>query len=91
VRAEDAYRLPRLHQQGFVLFKIPQRSKNGIKCLPGAGSLPATAVDHQAIRVFGNRWIKIVLDHAISCFDQPVFAGELGARWGVNFSRTGHW
>jgi hypothetical protein len=73
MRAEDPDRLTGLHQQGFVFFKIPQRGKNGVKGLPERAACPRPAVDHQAIWVFGNRWIEVVLDHAVSRFDQHQF------------------
>jgi len=39
------------------------------------GSLAAPIIDNEAIGLFGNSKVKIVLNHAISGFDEPVFTG----------------
>ena len=74
--AKNTDRLTGLYQQGFVFTQRPQAVQNGFEGRPVAGGFTNTAIDHQVFRAFGNIGVKVVLDHAISRFDQPVLTTQ---------------
>ena len=84
VGLEDRHRFARLHQQGLIVFQLAQRLQDGVEGFPTARGLPAPAVDHQVLRALGHLRVQVVLDHAVSGFGEPGFAGELGAARGAH-------
>ena len=90
VALEYRHRLARLHQQRLVILQLAQALQDGVEGFPVAGGLPAPAVNHQVLRALGHLGIQVVLDHAVSGFGQPGFAGQLGAAWRAHLSWTRH-
>src|SRR6478672_797995 len=87
---EYNHRLSRLHQERFIFLKVFQRLKNGIERFPGARRFPAPPIDDELFRFLSHFRIKIVLDHAISGFTEPVLTGEVCAPRGADCSRSRH-
>ena len=79
VRAKDADRFARLHQQGFVIFERLQRAHQRIKGRPVARSLSCAAINDQLIWALGDFWVEIVHQHSERGFLHPAFAAEFAA------------
>ena len=69
----------RLHDQGFVGFKLPEAVADQIEVAPGARGAADAAIDHQFMRVFGHVRVQVVHQHPQRGFGLPVFGGQLGA------------
>ncbi|OPZ82200.1 MAG: hypothetical protein BWY77_00285 [bacterium ADurb.Bin431] len=81
---EDGDRFARLHQEGLVIFKLPQRLYHGMKTLPVACGLAGSSVDDQLLGFFSDLRIEIVHQHAQGGFLNPALAAQLGAPRGAN-------
>ncbi len=79
VRAEDADRLARLHQQRLVVLERLQRVDDGVVAIPIARGAAGAAVDHEVLRALADVRVEIVHQHAHGGFLTPAFAGELVA------------
>ena len=77
VGAEHSHRLTRLDQQRFVFLQLTQRLQDGFETVPVPCRLTDAAVDHERVRVLGNIRVKVVLDHPVRGFDQPIRARDL--------------
>jgi hypothetical protein len=77
--AEHTDRLAGLDQQGLVVFELAQGGKDLVEALPVAGGATDASVDHQALGVFRDLCVEIILQHAVGRFGQPALAGELAA------------
>ena len=77
--AENGNRLAALHEQRFIILKLAQRFKNGVKCIPIAGGAPPSAVDDEVFGVAGDFGVEVVLQHAVGGLLQPSFAVQFGA------------
>jgi hypothetical protein len=84
VRAQHADRLARLHQQRFVVLQLAQRGHDGIEGLPTPRRFSGTAVDDEAIRIFGHFGIEVVHEHAQGGLLPPALAGALRATRSVD-------
>ena len=73
---EDSNRLPRLHQHGLVVFEVGEGLHHGIETGPVASGLAVSAIDNELVRVLGNRWIEIVVQHAKCCLLLPALGGK---------------
>src|SRR5471030_980859 len=87
--AENTHRFTRLYQQSFVLTQFAQAVEDRLKSWPVAGGFTNSAVHHQILRAFSNVRVKIVLQHAVSGFDQPVLTAQLGAVRGTYHAGNG--
>ena len=79
VRAEDAHRLARLHEQRLVVLQPLQRGDDGVVALPVARRLADAAVHDQLLRPLGHFRIEVVHQHPQRRFLLPALAGDLGA------------
>ena len=79
VRAEDADRLARLHQQRLVGLQRAQRGDDAVEALPVARGPADAAVDDQLRRPLRHLRIEVVHEHAQRRFGEPALGGELGA------------
>ena len=84
VRAEDADRLARLHQQRLVVVERVQGADDGVVAVPVAGGAAGAAVDDEVLRALGDVWVEIVHQHAHGGFLRPAFAGKLVAARGLD-------
>ena len=89
VRAEDADRLARLHQQRLVVFELAQGGDDGVEVVPGARRLAGAAVDDEAVGVLGHLGVEVVHEHAQGRFLDPALAGALGAARGTDDAMLG--
>ncbi len=76
VGAENANRLARLHQQGFVFIECLEGRNDAVEIVPGAGSAANAAIDHQLMRTLGHIGVEIVHQHAQRRFGQPALGVE---------------
>src|SRR5690242_17105828 len=84
VRAEDADRLARLHQQRLVIIQFAQTAHDGVKRLPVARGLARAAVDDQFLRLFGDFRIQVVHHHPQGGFLYPALTTDLRSAWRFN-------
>ncbi|MNC86998.1 hypothetical protein D3C83_26920 [compost metagenome] len=96
MRAEDADRLARLHEQRLVALEIAQRRDDGVERGPAARRLARAAVDDQLVRTLRHVGIEVVHQHAKRGFLRPSLAGKSGASRRSNDARadrhdTGRW
>ena len=89
VRAEDADRLARLHEQRLVVAEPPERRHDRVERLPRAGRAPGAAVHDEAIGILGHVRVEVVHQHAERCFLLPASTGELEAARGAHGARAG--
>ncbi|MBV6467860.1 MAG: hypothetical protein PGMFKBFP_03233 [Anaerolineales bacterium] len=80
----------RLHEQRFVRFEILERFEDRVERLPIARGLSAPAVDDEVLRAFRHLGVKVVLDHAICGFGEPVLAGEVSPARRADGARSRH-
>ncbi len=79
MRAEDADRLARLHEEGLVLTQGPQRRDDLMKALPVARGLADSPIDDQVLRPLADLRVEVVEQHAQRSLGQPVAAAQLRA------------
>ena len=79
MRAEDAHRPARLHQQRLVVFERLQRAHDGVEALPVARRPAGAAIDDQVARVLADLRVEVVHQHAQGGFLLPALAGDLAA------------
>ena len=88
VRAEDADRLARLHQQRLVVLQPLQHGQNGVEGFPVARGLADAAVDDQLVRMLRDLGIEVVLQHPERRLGQPAAAIQGLAAWRAHDART---
>ena len=88
VRAEDAHRLARLHQQRLVVAQLAQRAHDGVEALPVARRLADAAVDDQVLGPLGHLGVEVVHQHAQRRLLLPAPAGERRAARGADRPRS---
>jgi hypothetical protein len=76
---QDAHGLAALHQQCLFGSQCFQRIQDGIEALPISRRLAQAAIDNQVLRTLGDFGVEVVLNHAVSGFDLPIFARQLCA------------
>ena len=81
---KHAHWFTRLHEQGFILVQFFEGSEDGVVALPIARRTTDAAIHHKVLWIFSNFRIKVVLNHAVRCFGQPVFTAQLCATWCVD-------
>ena len=79
VRAEDADRLARLHEQGLVFFEVAQGVDDRVEGLPAACRTAGATVDHEVVGALGNLGVEIVHEHAKRCLGLPALRADLSA------------
>src|SRR5262249_1257669 len=62
-----------------VFAQSTQRLEDCFEAVPAARRFADPAVDDERIRVLGNLWVEVVLDHPVRGLDLPVATGELAA------------
>src|ERR1039457_2908528 len=90
MRAKSPNRFAGLHQKGFVILKLSQRTHDRVISFPASRRPPGSSVDDQLIRIFCDLRIKIVHEHAHRGFLMPTFATHLAAARRANNSLTAH-
>ena len=88
VRAEDADRLARLHQQRLVAVQVAQRGDDRVERVPAAGRPARSAVDDQLIRMLGHLGVEVVHQHPHGRLLRPALAGQLGSARRAHRSRA---
>jgi hypothetical protein len=86
VGLEDADRLARLDEQGLIFLQSLKRLNDLVVGRPVAGGATYTAIDDQALRVFGNLIVQIVHQHANSSFGRPMLRLNLIAPPGADMA-----
>src|SRR5450755_3049632 len=90
MRTKFANGLAGLHQKGFVVLKLSQRTHDRVISFPASRGAPGSSVDDQLIRIFCDLRIEIIHEHAHGGFLMPTFATHLAAARRPNDpSRTG--
>ena len=79
VRAEDADRLARLHEQRLVVLESRSDGDDRVERLPVARRLARAAVDDEIVGALGDVGIEIVHQHAQRGFLRPALARECSA------------
>jgi len=90
MRAEDAHRLPRLDQQGLVVFELLERLDDPVKALPVPRGLAGASIDDQIVGPLGHLGIEVVHQHAHRRLLDPALARADRATGGANESRCTH-
>src|SRR6185503_10962556 len=90
VTLEYHHRFARLHKKRFILFKILEGLKDRVERFPIARGFSSPAIDDKIIRFLCHFRVKIILDHAIGGFAEPVLTGEINAPGGADSSRSRH-
>ncbi|MNV47775.1 hypothetical protein D3C71_1396520 [compost metagenome] len=81
---EHAYRLARLHQQGFVVVQVGERFNDLVVAIPVARGTADAAIHDQFLGIFGDVRVQVVHQHAQRRFGQPALGGELIAARGTD-------
>src|SRR5699024_5812496 len=76
-----SHRLPALNQHSFIIFQTFERFYYLVIAFPIASRLSPAAIDNQLLRLFSNRRIKIIHQHAQRCFLMPPFAIYICSCW----------
>ncbi len=90
MRAENADRLARLHQQRLVVFELAKGAHDGVKRRPIARGAASAAVDDQFVRLFGDLGIEVVHQHPQGGFLMPAFAGNFAPPRRANYAADDH-
>ena len=84
VGAEDADRLARLDQQGFLVVEAFEGGDDGVEAGPVARRAADAAIDDQALRILGDLIVEVVHQHADGGFGRPAFGDDLAAAAGAD-------
>ena len=82
MRAEEADRLARLHDERLILVHRAQRLDDAVEALPVARGLRGARVDDQLLRALGV--LEVVLEHAQDRLLPPALAAQLAAALGLD-------
>ena len=88
---ENADRFARLDQQSLIVFESAQGCNDRIEAFPVPRGAPDTAIDNQLVRIFGDRRIEVVVQHAQRRFLHPALATFFrpGRRVQLYIAKTG--
>ncbi len=89
MRAEDAHRPARLHQQRLVVFQPFQLTHNRVKRRPVPCRPARAPVNHQILRPFRHLRIQIVHQHPQGGLLRPAFRAHCPAPGGSHRSTSG--
>ena len=81
---KHAHWFARLHEQGFILVQFFEGSEDGVVALPIARRTTNATIHHKVLWIFSDFRVKVVLNHAVRRFGQPVFTAQLCATWCVD-------
>ena len=88
VRAEDADRLARLHQQRLVVLERLQERDDAVEALPVARRAADAAIDDELAGLLGDVRVEIVHQHAQRRFGQPALGRRASCRAAARITRA---
>ncbi len=86
VRAEDADRLARLDEQGFLIAQPFERFDNLVEARPVARSAADPAIDDEALRVLSDVRVEIVHQHPYGGLGGPAFGDDVAPPASANMA-----